>query len=100
MYDQKKPSQPSCEGPQFSDSPSGGIVSSDNYLGVSYDKHNHELPEDRNMHTESTAGEGAFNFSGNQYATDFKSYGVAVNAPDNSQRISVDTSRADRGKEA
>jgi hypothetical protein len=72
-------------------------------IKVNRDKNNNEIPVDQPMHTEATAGEGAFNFGGGQYAQDFKSYGV--NVTDLGQTPSVDrgannSQTTGRGKES
>lgn len=102
MYSYEKPKVPDCTGPQFMDSPTGGIVSPDNYLSVSRDRFNNEIPADRPMHDNATPQvSGGINYQGNQYSTDFSSYGVSVDAGDNmSASVMVDNSKADRGKDA
>lgn len=77
-------------------------------ISVSRDKYKNEIPSDRPMHNEATAGEGGFNFSGNQYDDSpgkggFGSYGKSVNDLGQNpqvERTSVDNSRADRGRES
>ena len=70
-------------------------------ISVSRDKYQNEIPSDQPNHAENTAGEGAFNWQGNQYATDFSSYGSSANGNTGSvEKVSVDVSRADRGKDA
>lgn len=74
-------------------------------IKVTRDKFQNEIPSDRPMHTETTAGDGAFHWDGNQYDDSpgkggFGSYGVSVDSSPKVERTSVDTSRADRGKES
>lgn len=84
------------------DSPTGGIVSRDNYLEVSRDKYNNEIPTDRPMHDNATPEvSGGINYSGKQYSTDFSSYGVSVDSGSSMpSTVTVDNSKADRGKDA
>lgn len=83
-----------------------GDAATPEYLGVSYDQFGNEIAEDRPMHSDSTPGKGSFNFSGNQYDDSpgkggFGSYGTSVNSPGtSSSSVTVDNSRADRGKES
>lgn len=74
-------------------------------ISVSRDKFQNEIPSDQPKHTNTTAEEGMFHFDGNQYDDGpsmggFKSYGREVSAPTGMDKISVDNSRADRGKES
>lgn len=70
-------------------------------ISVSRDKYQNEIPSDRTNHTDNTAGMGGFNWQGNQYATDFTNYGVSTDANTGAaEKVSVDVSRADRGKES
>jgi hypothetical protein len=74
-------------------------------ISVSRDQYKNEIPSDQPNHTDTTAGEGAFNWNGEQYSRDFNagfgSYGVSVDASSPSvEKVSVDTSRADRGKDS
>jgi hypothetical protein len=74
-------------------------------LNVSRDKFENEIPTDKPMHGNSTDGEGAFHWDGNQYDDGpskggSKSYGQSVEAPTGVERNTVDVSRADRGKES
>jgi len=74
-------------------------------ISVSRDKYKNEIPSDRTNHTGNTAGMGAFHWDGNQYSTDFNagfsSYGMSVDANSgNVDKMSVDTSRADRGRDS
>ena len=70
-------------------------------ISVSRDKYKNEIPTDRTNHTDNTAGEGAFHWEGNQYATDFSNYGQSIDANSgNVEKIAVDNSRADRGRDS
>lgn len=74
-------------------------------ISVSKDKFGNEIAKDRPMHTNSTPEEGSWNFSGNHYDDSpgmggYGSYGTEVSAPTGMDKVSVDNSRADRGKEA
>jgi hypothetical protein len=75
-------------------------------IAVKRDKFENEIPVDRPMHPETTAGEGAFNFSGNQYDDGpskggFSSYGVEVkDAGQQASRITVNVGNAGRGQES
>jgi hypothetical protein len=101
MNQMAKPQFPDMQGPQYADSPTGGIVSRDsNYLKVNYDQSWNEIAEDRVMHGNATAMEGAWSYDEGHYAGDFKSYGVEVMPPSGVERMAVDVSRADRGKES
>lgn len=68
-------------------------------ISVSRDKYQNEIPTDQPHHENTTPGEGGFHWGGNQYATDFSSYGQSVNSESSPSRTSVDVSRADRGPE-
>lgn len=68
-------------------------------LSVTRDQYDNEIASDRPMHTNSTPGEGAWNFSAGHYDDDVKG-GSNVSAPEGVDKIMVDNSRADRGKEA
>ena len=90
-----KPKQPSNDGRQYARNPYGS-----NELSVHYDKALDEIPEDRPMHGNSTPQQGgAPDYSGRQYADDFRSYGSGVSGKGTAERTSVDVSRANRGKE-
>src|SRR5713101_7116750 len=100
-----KPVQPPCEGPQFADSPTGGIVSPDNYLDVTYDKFNGEHAEDPVMHGEATPGHSNPQYTGKQYSEDWmggnKNYGVDVSPPAASREsMDIDAGDAKRGRES
>lgn len=75
-------------------------------LKVTKDKFGNEVAADQTNHTNTTAGDGAFHFSGNQYDDSpgkggFGSYGVSVDYGQNKpERSTVDNGRADRGKES
>lgn len=102
MSDNQKAQQPSYQGEQYADSPAGvgGMI---NYT---YDKFGNEIPGDKPMHENTTAGEGSFHFEGEQYSDGpwqggyGSNYGVEVGAANKIERTVVDNSRADRGKEA
>jgi hypothetical protein len=73
-------------------------------LTTTRDKWGNEIAPDRPMHTNTTAGEGAFHFDEGHYSDDwdggYRNYGVNVSAPaTSSNSVTVDNSRADRGKE-
>ena len=101
MYSEVKPEYPDSQGRQYNDGP----VSK---LAVTYNQDYSEIAEDRTNHANTTPEQGGWNWSGNQYSTDFgggesKSYGVAAGSNDGKTEVSstmVDNSRADRGKEA
>ena len=75
-------------------------------ITVNRDQFMNELPSDKPMHTDNTAGEGAFNWGGNQYDDGpskggSKSYGRSMSGySGTAEKMSVDVSRADRGREA
>ena len=76
-------------------------------ISVSRDKYGNEIPSDRPMHGECTPGMGSWSFDEGHYSDDwnggFRPYGVSVeDKGQNPSRsmISVDNSRADRGKDA
>ena len=76
-------------------------------ISVSRDKYQNEIPTDKPMHDNTTPGEGSFDWQCGHYATDFNagfsSYGRSVEDKGqnpSSSTISVDNSRADRGKES
>jgi len=99
MYSEVKPQYPDSQGRQYADGPV-------EKLAVTYNQDYSEIAEDRTMHTNTTPGEGSWNWSGNQYSTDFgggesKSYGSPVaDQGESPKEVSVDNSRADRGREA
>lgn len=120
MYTPEKAKWPPASSRQFAGSSGEGSVSPDP-LDVSYDKYGNEIASDRPYHQDTTPGEGKFGFNnpsrtsisgaqsqtGRQYADDwqggYRPYGVTVQ--DKGQNpgasvISVDNSRADRGKES
>ena len=104
-----KPYQSPCDRPdqhQFQDFP-------DQYIEYSNDRWNNEVPTDQPMHSEATAGMGAFGdrqFASNR--ADIKSTGYGNSeglniieyaqgsAFERAETIYVDNSRADRGKDA
>lgn len=95
MYKPVKPQYPDCEGMQFA-----GDAATPEYLGVSYDSNSNEKAEDRPFHKDGLAGDSGREGS-MQFASDFKNYGVSVDANQGSvERITVDTSRADRGRDS
>ncbi len=63
------------------------------------DSYGHCIASDRPMHGEATAGNGSFNFSGKQYATDFSGYGKSVNGS-KATSVNVTGDRAERGSES
>lgn len=110
-----QPQYPDCQGRQFA-----GDAATPDYLDVNYDAFNNEQAQDRPFHMDKLAGDagrfgynnpsktslsGAQSATGRQYADDFKggysSYGVPVDgsAPV-VEKIMVDASRADRGKDS
>ena len=100
MYQPAKPEYPDSQGMQYADGP---VVK----LGVTYNQDYSEIAEDRTMHQNTTPGEGNWNWSGNQYNTDFgggesKSYGQSISTDGRTpvESTVVDNGRADRGKEA
>lgn len=95
-----KPQYPDNKGMQYADD-----SMTPSRLSVSYDQYYNEQAEDRPMCQNSTPMEGSYNFSGGQYSDDwnggYSNYGVMVNPPASSNSsVSVDVSRADRGKES
>ena len=71
-------------------------------ISVSRDQYMNEIPSDQPMHTETTPGEGKWGWGEGHYADDPKG-GVAVADQGQNPRVertTVDTSRADRGKES
>lgn len=106
MYKYVKPSPPDCATRQFAGTPDEGSVSPD-YLHIRYDEWNNVIAEDRTYHANATAEKGSFNFGDEQYSDDWQggytAYGVTVEDRGQNpvvERISVDNSRADRGKES
>ncbi len=73
-------------------------------LTVTRDKYMNEIPADKPMHGNSTPGEGSWSFDEAHYSDDWMGgntpYGVSVSPPTGVERTTVDTSRADRGKES
>jgi len=107
MYQEVKPQYPDSQGRQYADSPSGAFNGQENKLGVTYNQDYSEIAEDRINHANTTPEMGNWNWSGNQYSTDFgggesKSYGMSVQSDGRTpvESTTVDNSRADRGKEA
>lgn len=68
-------------------------------ISVSRDKYDNEIASDRPMHENSTPGMGSFNFGAGHYDDDTKS-GSDVSAPEGVEKVMVDNSKADRGKES
>ena len=68
-------------------------------LTVTRDKYENEIATDKPMHDNSTPGEGAWAWSEGHYAK-VMSYGVDVSAPEGVDKLTVDNSRADRGRES
>jgi hypothetical protein len=95
MYQSAKPQYPDCVGKQFA-----GDAATPEYLDVTYDKNGNEKAEDRPYHMDGLSGDsGREGYK--QFASDFSSYGQAVDASNPTvEKVSVDTSRADRGKES
>lgn len=73
-------------------------------ISVTRDSYGNEIPSDKPMHDNTTPAKGKFNFGGGQYSEDwnggFSSYGVSVADKGQRNEVSVDVSRADRGKES
>lgn len=73
-------------------------------ISVSRDKYGNEIAADRSSHTEATPGKGGFAWGEGHYSDDwqggYSSYGQSVSGSNSVERNSVDTSRADRGKES
>ncbi len=69
-------------------------------ISVSKDKYGNEIAADKPMHENSTPGEGAFGWTEGHYAQGPGNYGKEVSAPEGVDKMTVDNSRADRGKEA
>ncbi len=67
-------------------------------LSVSRDKYDNEIASDRPMHENSTPGMGSFNWDAGHYCDTVKG-GTEVSAPEGVDKVTVDNSRADRGKE-
>ena len=100
MYQDVKPQYPDSQGRQYADGPV-------QKLAVTYNQDYSEIAEDRTNHANTTPEMGSWNWSGNQYSTDFgggesKSYGTSVTTDGRTpvESTTVDNSRADRGKEA
>ena len=107
---QLKPQPPSCEGRQFADN----AYDSHYYLDVRFDKWNNVIATDRTMHNSGAVGDagesGDRQFSSN--AVDLQSTGYGSNyglnviehgqsaAFNQSERVSVDNSKADRGSDS
>ena len=106
MWQEVKPQVPSCEGGQFADSPSGGIVSADtNYLDTYRDTYWNERSEDPTFHANATPQHSNPTYTGRQYADDFmggyQNYGVSVKPPDASRGgVMVRGDDAQRGKDS
>lgn len=90
-----KPTTPSCEGFQFARNP----YDSDNYLSVSRDQYNDEIPEDRPMHGNATPEMSASPYQGRHYAPNPVG-GTPVNAAPSSVEESVNVHAAERGSES
>lgn len=71
-------------------------------ISVTRDKYKNEIPADQPMHGNATPEvSGGINYGGKQYSTDFSSYGSSTDAASNMpSSVTVDNSRADRGKDA
>jgi hypothetical protein len=75
-------------------------------IKVSRDKYGNEIPSDSPMHSDNTAGEGAFHWEGNQYddspgKSGFGSYGSSVDAGTNkSSTTMVNAGSNKRGEES
>jgi len=70
-------------------------------LTVTRDKYDNEIAADKPMHDNTTPGEGAWNWSGGQYPDKGpEGYGSSVSAPEGVDKLTVDNSKADRGREA
>lgn len=95
-----KPQFPSMSGRQYADD-----SMTPEPLSVTYDPFANEIAADRPMHTDTTPGEGKFNFAGKQYSEDWmggnKEYGVDVK-PSGPSRESMDVNvgAANRGNES
>lgn len=113
----KPADQPPCDRPdqhQFSDNESARSFGSDNYYETARDKWNNELvPDERSLHREATAGLGmggdrqfAANSQDVQSTGYGKNLGLNVIEYDQSaafqtpEKVVVDASRADRGRES
>lgn len=68
-------------------------------ISVSRDQYGNEIAADRPMHENSTPGVGSWNFGAGHYDDDTKG-GSDVSMPEGVEKVMVDNSRADRGKEA
>jgi len=112
MYQENvKAQQPDYKGTQYADSPAaafGGSTES-NHLQVTYDSFGNEIAADRPFHENTTPEQGGWAFGENHYADGpwksgyGASYATGVSDMGKNpqvERTSVDTSRADRGKEA
>lgn len=74
-------------------------------ISVSRDQYQNEIPSDRPMHENTTPGKGSFAWGEGHYSDDFQggfsSYGVSVGGGGkSSSEVSVNVSKADRGKES
>lgn len=77
-------------------------------ISVARDKYQNEIPTDKTNHDNTTPEKGAWSWDEGHYSTDFNAgfgppYGTSVEDKGqnpSSERVAVDNSRADRGKEA
>ena len=73
-------------------------------ISVTRDQWGNEIPSDRPMHDNTTAGKGKFSFGEGHYSDDFNGgfsgYGKSVADKGQRSAVIVDGSRADRGKDA
>ena len=73
-------------------------------ISVSRDSYKNEIPSDKPMHDNATAGMGSFSWDSNHYSDDWdggnKSYGVAVNSGPKVSGQQISGDKADRGKES
>ena len=107
-----KPVTPPCDSKsqhQFNDNESAATFGTDSYYEQTTDKWgNWIVPEDREYHREATGGTGqagARQFSDFQQVDGYSGYGVEIPygsgaAFERSSEVTVDNSRADRGKDS
>jgi len=107
MWKQVKPQAPDCEGMQFADYPSNNDFQTpgSNYFDVSFDAKNNVIPDNyQDMHKNMPAGESRYGSMQFAESDGIKGENQIFTPEDassrqNLQKISVDTSRADRGRE-
>jgi hypothetical protein len=111
MWQQIKPQAPDCEGNQFADYPRNHDFQTpgENYFDVHFDQDNNVIPDDyQDMHRRGVAGEsryGSLMFADNDGLQNGPGANNVYTPEDagpsgNLQKIDVDVSRSDRGRES